>query len=505
MFEFGRPASDVDVARRFRRKLLETTAVTALVAGGFLYTAPAAQALPARFHLANTQPARTDAVMHRSFRPESFLVLIDDTTGNNPTSSGNENPTSSGSGENPTSSGSGENPTSSGSGENPTSSGSGENPTSSGSGENPTSSGSGENPTSSGSSGSGGGFATDLPGERVPQGGTITIGTAQSGSQGFGNEQSSRFAGDRDANAGDPNADRSIALAFGDPDPAVAASLGLALPAAREFWAWGRIYGTRASVFGNGGASYNGTGIGGAGGLETKPDKDSLIGLAFGIGHSHQKADAGDKGQLYSYRLGLYSQRYAGPVFFGATLNGAYNRGHAESAPDPLTGQTIEGSFGGYQVGVSVAGGYRFEGTGYAIEPWLGVEYERLHQNAFTLSGPGFADLHVDAVSLDTGRTRVGARFIKSLKIGDKKGLRLELQGGWSHDFLDVTPTVTQRIGTGASFVSTGTKTGRDAAFGSIGARLGLNEKVDLTLGVSGDARKNAISQSVTIGLRFKW
>jgi outer membrane autotransporter protein len=339
----------------------------------------------------------------------------------------------------------------------------------------------------------------------VPQGGTITIGPAQTGSQSFGNEQAGRFAGDRDANAGDPNADRGLALAFGAPDPDVIASLGLTLPAAREFWAWGRIYGTHASVFGNGTASYKGVGLGGAGGVETKPDKDSLIGLAFGIGHSRQKADAGDKGQLDSYRLGIYSQRYAGPVFFGATLNGAYNRGHAESPPDPITGQSIEGSFSGYQFGASVTGGYRFEASNYAIEPWLGIEYERLHQNAFTLSGTAFADLHVDAVSLNTGRTRVGARFIKSLKIGDQKSLRLVLQGGWAHDFLDVTPTVTQRIGTGASFVSTGTKTGRDAAFGGIDARLGLNEKIDLTLGVSGDVRENANSQSISIGLRFKW
>jgi hypothetical protein len=461
-----------------RHKLLETSAVTALVASGFAGTATEALALPARFHIANERPAPAEAVMHSSLRRRSasLLILADDTTtGSGTTGSGTGSGTDTGSG---------------------SGTGSGTD-TGSGSG-----TGSG---TDTGSGSSSGGFSTNLPGDRVPQGGTLTIGAAQSGSEGFGDSETNRFSEDRDASAGDPDAARGNPLAFGNPDPVLLASLGLTLPSTSEIWAWGRFYAQHASVSGNGAANYEGTGLGGTGGFEMKPDADSLLGLALGFGHSLLKTDAGDKGSLDSYRLGIYSQSYVGPIFFGGTLNAAYNDGHARSAPDPLTHQYIEGSFGGYQLGISGMGGYRIIADGLTIEPWVGLEYERLHQDAFTERGPGFADLHVSAASTDTGRTRLASRFIKTFKVGENSDLRLQLQAGWAHDFLDAAPTVTQQIGGGTPFAVTGTKVGRDTAFAGLGATLRLNNSVDLAVDLAGDARDHETSQSVSAGIRIKW
>ena len=473
MFAFNPVPPTSDRERRFRRRLLETTAVTALIAGGLLGTTSAADAFPAAFHLVQPRAVRSDAVMRLSSSHVSpgLLTLID-TTGSGTTGSGTGSGTTTGSGTVGSGTGSGQ-------------------PTGSGS------TGSGTN--------SGTGYASGLPGGRVPQGGTLTIGSAQGGEQSFGNEIFNRFGLDRDASLSGGDALRGHALAFADPDPTVLASLGLTLPAKTDAWVWGRLYGERAGVTGNGTSNYKAHGIGGAGGIEIKPDPDALLGLAFGIGHSRLSSDAGDQGKLDSYRLGIYSQYYIDPIFFGVTLDGAYNRGDAQSAPDPLTHQYLSGSFGGYQFGLSAMGGYRLIFGDLTVEPWMGFDYERLHQNAFTQGGTGFPDLHVDALTLDTGRLRFATRFKRAFTLDDDKLFELDGQVGWAHDILDVTPTVTQQIGVGTPFVVTGVRAGRDALFGGIGTKLTLPDGTDLTLDFSGETKDKAWSYVSAIGVRVKW
>ena len=492
MFAFKPVSPTSDRERRFRRQLLETTAIAGLVAGGLLGTTSVAEAFPAAFRLVQPRAVRSDAVMRLSSShvSPSYLVLAT-TTGSTTTGTG-----STGSG------------TTSTTGSGTTGSGT-TSPTGSGTTGSGTTSTTGSGTTGSGTTGSGSnsgtGYTSGLPGSRVPQSGTLTIGSAQSGVQGFGNEIFNRFGLDRDASLGGDDALRGRALAFADPDPTVLASLGLTLPAKTDAWVWGRLYGERAGVTGNGTSNYKAHGLGGAGGIEVKPDPDALLGVAFGIGHSRLSSEAGDEGKLDSYRLGVYSQYYIDPVFFGVTLNTAYNRGDVQSAPDPLTHQYLSGSFGGYQFGLSAMGGYRLIFGDLTVEPWMGFDYERLHQNAFTQSGPGFSDLHVDGLSLDTGSLRFATRLKRAFTLDDGYLLELNGQLGWAHDILDVTPTATQQVGAGTPFVVTGVKAGRDALFGGLGTKLTLPDGTDLTLDFSGETKDKAWSYVSAIGVRVKW
>jgi len=520
LFAFNPVPPTSDRERRFRRRLLETTAVAALIAGGLLGTTSAAEAFPAAFRLVQPRAVRSDAVMRLSSShvSPSYLVLAttagSTTTGTGSTGSGTTSTTGSGTTGSGTTSPTGSGNTGSGTVGSGTGSGQSTGSGSTGSGTTSTtgsgSTGSGTtSPTGSGSTGSGTnsgtGYTSGLPGSRVPQGGTLTIGSAQGGMQGFGNEIFNRFGLDRDASLGGDDALRGRTLAFADPDPSVLASLGLTLPAKTDAWVWGRLYGERASVTGNGASNYKARGLGGAGGIEIKPDPDALLGIAFGIGHSRLSGEAGDEGKLDSYRLGVYSQYYIDPVFFGVTLNTAYNRGDVQSAPDPLTHQYLSGSFGGYQFGLSAMGGYRLTFDDLTVEPWMGFDYERLHQNAFTQSGPGFSDLHVDALTLDTGRLRFATRLKRAFTLDDGKLLELNGQIGWAHDIMDVTPTVTQQVGVGTPFVVTGVKAGRDALFGGLGTKLTLPDGTDFTLDFSGETKDKAWSYVSAIGVRVKW
>jgi outer membrane autotransporter protein len=118
----------------------------------------------------------------------------------------------------------------------------------------------------------------------------------------------------------------------------------------------------------------------------------------------------------------------------------------------------------------------------------LGVQYTWLHQDEFTETGAGNANLTVDVTDTHSFRTRVGSRFTtnRCTQIGV---LVPEFRAQWVHEYLDAFTGANAGPGGVPSFVSPSAGLGRDWAI--VGGGLTLHRNACLALNVNYDLQIN--------------
>lgn len=177
--------------------------------------------------------------------------------------------------------------------------------------------------------------------------------------------------------------------------------------------------------------------------------------------------------------FGTYLTKQCGPTYWLASIGFGFDDYRSRRQIDIGSGgsalsEMASGNHSGWQSMVYGEIGSTFRNCVFDFQPYLGLQYNYLYQNAFAETGAANAALDIDQLKDNALRTYVGAR--STLPFGNCYGCgSLELRTAWIHQLLDqsasmmnarlVTPTNT------ASYSVLSSDTGRDWAWVGTGVK----------------------------------
>jgi len=167
------------------------------------------------------------------------------------------------------------------------------------------------------------------------------------------------------------------------------------------------------------------------------------------------------------------------------------------------------GKFSGHDGGLYAEAGARFGfGRRGVVQPWVGFEWTRLLQSAFTEEGAPALDLEVDSLEIDSLRSFVGARVSALLELDGRYGMEPELRLGWGHEFGDIDRLVGARFTgatTGARFSSIGAQTTRNDVLIGAGYTMRVGEGLAIALDYDARVASQQQTHSITASLYVQW
>ena len=130
--------------------------------------------------------------------------------------------------------------------------------------------------------------------------------------------------------------------------------------------------------------------------------------------------------------------------------------------------------------------------NGRTLQPFAGLQYVYVRQNAFAETGAGAMGLDVTGIDTHSLRSLVGGRLLLEPSVG-RYGMTMTpvLRGSWMHEYLDTTSVVNAQFAGvgGAGFTANGLDLGRDWAI--LGTGLNFSNNNHLQLGVNYDTQFN--------------
>lgn len=343
-----------------------------------------------------------------------------------------------------------------------------------------------------------------LPGNRLPQGGSLTIGASTSNSTPLLDGIASRVGQGGDSTGTDVLGFAGAALQ----GEALNAVSDIAAGQAPPLAIWGQAHGSRTNVTGHGDQNFGADLPGGLIGFDVRPDSRTLIGAAFDFNQLTAQSEAGDKATVTSRQLAVYARRRWGKFFASGAMFGGVNDGNVQSVQNPVpnvfVAEVLSGNFTGHQFGGAFAAGYRIDaGTG-TIEPLIGLDYLHAHQDAFTMHSAGALIDTFGAVDADVTRLSLASRLADRIRLSSSTMLRWQAEAGWAHYF-GSAPSVTSEVLARLPVTLTAPGLGVDAVFGRLGARLGLGSDTELSIDAQGELRAHETSAGIAIGGKVRF
>jgi outer membrane autotransporter protein len=169
--------------------------------------------------------------------------------------------------------------------------------------------------------------------------------------------------------------------------------------------------------------------------------------------------------------------------------------------------ETAYGDYDGNEFAVAAEGGYTFNwGKVVELQPFLGLTYTRLSQDAFDETGAGAYGLQVNSVDMDSVRTALGARLAADYKF--KNGMKLvpEARAAWEHEWADRGADVNaQFIGGSPDFVVRGVRLNRESCVLGAGFTVAFNKTIQAFVNYDAQLNKQLSSSTVSGGLDIAW
>lgn len=248
---------------------------------------------------------------------------------------------------------------------------------------------------------------------------------------------------------------------------------------------WVLGYGLGGSADTDGNASGLHFGLGGmTAGISRRMDANHQIGFFGGyVGSNTTGQDADfsiqtDSGQFGAYLTGQDSAGYY--LMLGGFQFDGYDS-MRNIAAGAIT-ETAAADYDGWQAFTYGERGWNFQTSDRTtFQPYAGLQYIHVSQDAFTETGAGVLNLAVEDVDADSLRSVLGARLMTSLgDHGWRQHVTPQAHVGWMHEFLDTSTVVgAQFAGVGGSgFVSEGLDLGRDFVIAGGGVNLQLTESL---------------------------
>lgn len=238
-----------------------------------------------------------------------------------------------------------------------------------------------------------------------------------------------------------------------------------------------------------------------SGGYDKMRDDDFLMGVSasYALTLADYKDIDDSSSEMESYVLGLYGTWFDESWYLDSLLSWAYNR-YDIVRNIAFRGDTATADTAGMTLTAKTGFGYRFDMANYGITPLFSTEFTRFHQQGYTESGAGAANLIVDAVNNYSMESGLGVKFDRSW---DTESWRLvpEISVMWMHEWLtqgsEVTYSMTGMPNT--SFLQTTPKNTKDSfRFGTGLTALGEGG-LTMTLKYQGEVKPHADSHGLQI------
>lgn len=238
-------------------------------------------------------------------------------------------------------------------------------------------------------------------------------------------------------------------------------------------------------------------------------DRVLADGFLAGISGGYAKTNAkykdtgGSDSVLDSYSLGLYGTWFHDQWYVDGVVAGAYNQYDMDRRLAGF-GRTASSDPTGYTVSAKSAGGYRYDIGDYGLTPNVSLEYTRFHQNGYTESGAGAANLtlpNVDSNFLESG---IGVKADRAWET-DFGQIIPELSVMWMHEWLtqDRGLTVSMTGMPGTVFSQTTAETARDSYRFGAGVRALNDNGLSFSMRYQGDVEEHASSHSLMCETQF--
>ncbi|MGE4192880.1 MAG: autotransporter domain-containing protein [Pseudodesulfovibrio sp.] len=173
-----------------------------------------------------------------------------------------------------------------------------------------------------------------------------------------------------------------------------------------------------------------------SGGYDRMVGDDLLFGLTAGYAVTGADYDdpGGSTSRLDSYTLGLYGSWFRDGWYVDGLLSGTYND-YDLTRELPALGRTAKSDPEGYALSAKTEAGYRYELGSWGLVPMASLEYIRFHQDAYTESGAGAADLSIGKTNSNFLESGLGGSVDYTWET--PYGMLIpELSAEWLHEWL---------------------------------------------------------------------
>ncbi len=211
-------------------------------------------------------------------------------------------------------------------------------------------------------------------------------------------------------------------------------------------------------------------------GVDGKLNEQWTLGVAYSNLDTSVTGRNGNKSDIDSQVLSLYSGFEHGQFFVDSSISYGF---HDNTSKRNIAGTRAKGDFDSKSLGLNLEAGYGLSAGPLTLEPRVAARYSRLDIDSYREKGSAAA-LDVSSQRNEVIELGAGARLASQFSVGQGT-LEPELKLMAYHDFAadQVSSTSSYLLG-GSSFVSNGAKPARD----SYEATLGLNYRVGaLSLG----------------------
>lgn len=301
---------------------------------------------------------------------------------------------------------------------------------------------------------------------------------------------------------GGPSAPQVAQLAMvGDTTPASAQ------PRERGLGVWAQAVGSWGSSDGDGNAarldeSHRGL----LAGADLLVSDSWRLGLAAGFASGSLKAgDRSSESGVESYQLGVYAGGPLGPLAIRGGAGFAWHRLDSERRVSfPGLTETLRADYDGQSLQVFGEVAYPLALGPTALEPYLGLAYNRLRTESFRERG-GAAALRVRGNSEGIGHATLGLRGATRFELGERGSVTASGGLGWQRALGGTTPSMQAAFAGGRRFGIEGVPLARDSLVLEAGLEAQLGGGVALGLAYDGKLARRSREHGarLTVSLRF--
>jgi outer membrane autotransporter protein len=238
-----------------------------------------------------------------------------------------------------------------------------------------------------------------------------------------------------------------------------------------------------------------------SGGYDRVVQDNFLLGVSLGYSTTGAKyKDAGGStSTLNSSTLGLYGSWFEDAWYVDTILSGTYNT-YDTKRELPSLGLTAKADSTGHTLSAKTEGGYRFDFNGYGLTPRTSLEYTRFHQEGYTESGAGAANMIINDTNANFLESGLGAK-VDHIWEADFGQIIPEASAMWMHEWMtqdrQITYSMTGMPGT--MFSQTTAESSNDSLQLGAGVRFLLEDGPILTARYQGELQQYARSHSIML------
>jgi len=205
-------------------------------------------------------------------------------------------------------------------------------------------------------------------------------------------------------------------------------------------------------------------------GIDGKLDEQWTLGVAYSNLDTRVSGRTGNKSEIDSQVLTLYSGFEQGPVFVDTSLSYGFND---NTSKRNIAGTRAKGDFDSQSLALNLEAGYGLHAGSVTLEPRVATRYSRLDIDSYREKGSSAA-LAVSSQRYEAIELGAGARLASQFSVGQGT-LEPELKLMAYHDFAaDRASSTSSFVLGGSSFVTHGASPARDSYEASLGVNYRL-------------------------------